>query len=234
MALTYEYDTDVVMADGTVIKTTVTSDGNAVERFLDEVRGDGDQGGLLAGIDTEWRYVHRGRRSGYRTAVLQLCVGHRCLVFHIVHADHVPDALRAFLASPDVRFFGVGVDGDVTRLSEDYGMKVDNAVELTLLAAEVLSRKELVTAGLKTLTHEVMGVCIDKPKSVTMSKWDALPLSWKQVQYACIDAFVSYEIGRLLLSGEGAEDAAIRATISRFVSPFPGAPRMQPGWIPLP
>ena len=53
---------------------------------------------------------------------------------------------------------------------------------------------------LKTLTREVMGVLINKSKSVTMSKWDARRLSVEQVQYACIDAFVSYEIGRLLLT----------------------------------
>ena len=53
--------------------------------------------------------------------------------------------------------------------------------------------------SLKTL-REVMGVLINKPKSVTMSKWDARRLSVEQVQYACIDAFVSYEIGRLLLT----------------------------------
>jgi len=45
-----------------------------------------------------------------------------------------------------------------------------------------------------------MGVLINKSKSVTMSKWDARRLSVEQVQYACIDAFVSYEIGRLLLT----------------------------------
>ncbi|KAL6614801.1 hypothetical protein ACP70R_037071 [Stipagrostis hirtigluma subsp. patula] len=211
------YDTDVVMGDGTVVKTTVASDGGAVERFLDEVRGDsGHHQALMVGIDTEWRLVDQpeGRRRAHRMAVLQLCVGRRCLVFQIVHADYVPDALHRFLASPDVRFFGVGVDGDVKRLSEDCGLEVANAVELTKLAVEALSRPELKGAGLKTLTREVMGVCIDKPKQVTMSKWDAEPLSSEQVQYACIDAFVSYEVGRLLLAGQCAEPAATSPSVA--------------------
>jgi hypothetical protein len=117
-------------------------------------------------------------------------------------ADYVPFGdLGAFFACPDHRFTGVGVDGDVKRLYEDYGFKVTSAVELKSLSAEVLSRPELRQAGLKTLTREVMGVLIDRPKRVTMSKRGVDRLSLEQVDYACIDAFTSYEVGRLLLSG---------------------------------
>ncbi|KAL6845351.1 hypothetical protein ACP4OV_024846 [Aristida adscensionis] len=206
------YDTDVVMGDGAVIKTTVASGGDAVERFLEEVRGDR----LMVGIDTEWRVVddQPGGHRAYRMAVLQLCVGRRCLVFHIVHADYVPDAQRRFLACPDTRFFGVAVDGDVRRLAEDCGLEVANAVELTKLAVDALSRPELKGAGLKTLTREVMGVRIDKPRHVAVSKWDAEALSPEQVQYACIDAFVSYEVGRLLLAGQCAQGAAASPAVA--------------------
>ena len=55
MRNTYAYDTDVVMDDGTVIRTTVTSSGDAVEAFLREVGRHGRQ--LLVSIDTEWRVV---------------------------------------------------------------------------------------------------------------------------------------------------------------------------------
>nr|CAB3477827.1 unnamed protein product [Digitaria exilis] len=229
MMSTNTYDTDVVMDDGTVIKTTVTSSGDAVEAFLREV-GDNHGHHLLVGIDTEWRVVpaeHDGRPKN-RMAVLQLCVGRRGLVFQIFHADHVPDALRAFLACPDHRFLGVAVDGDVKRLSEDCGLAVANAVELRHVAAEVLARPKLREAGLKALTREVMGVLIDKPKRLTMSKWDERRLSMEQVRYACIDAFVSYEIGRLLLTGQccAAEGAAAAAAGGggTIASPFAATP----------
>ncbi|KAG2590588.1 Werner Syndrome-like exonuclease [Panicum virgatum] len=194
------YDTDVVMDDGTVIRTTVTSSGDAVEAFLREV-----------GIETEWRVVvpedGHGRRRN-RMAVLQLCVGRRGLVFQIFHADRVPGSLKDFLACPDHRFLGVAIDGDVRRLAEDCGLVVANAVELRQVAAEALGRPKLRDAGLKALTREVTGAHIDKPKRLTMSKWDELRLTVEQVRYACIDAFVCYEIGRLLLTGECAEGAA--------------------------
>lgn len=220
---TYAYDTDVVMPmdDGgtaLVIRTTVTNSGDAVKRFLQEVRKTGGGEPLIVGLDTEWCVIHEAdRRRANRMAVLQLCVGHRCLVFQIVHADYIPATLRAFLACPDHRFVGVAVDGDVERLYCDCKIVVTNAVDLRHVAAEVLSRPELRRAGLRTLTRDVMGVLIDKPKHVTMSKWNK-PLSPEQVRYAAIDAFVSYEVGRLLLTSQRAQDAAnAGATFSPFV-----------------
>ncbi|XP_002456090.1 Werner Syndrome-like exonuclease [Sorghum bicolor] len=230
---TFAYDTDVVMPvdDGTtavVIHTTVTNSGDAVKSFLREIRRTTGAGGkneppLIVGLDTEWRVVvsHDDGYRDNRMAVLQLCVGHRCLVFQTVHADYVPAALRAFLANPDHRFVGVSVDGDVERLYCDCKILVATPVDLRHVAAEVLSRPELRRAGLKALVREVMGVVMEKPKHVTMSRWSRRPLSPEQVRYAAIDAFVSYEVGRLLLTSQRAlelEDAAGAAgTISPFV-----------------
>ncbi|WVZ69408.1 hypothetical protein U9M48_018197 [Paspalum notatum var. saurae] len=205
---TYGYDADVVMDDGTVIHTTVTNSGDAVKRFLREIHAaaaadlPGQQRPLIVGLDTEWRavFVEGNKKQTHRMAVLQLCVGRRCLVFQIIRANYVPAVLGAFLACPDHRFVGVAVDGDVRRLRDDCGLAVANAVDLRHLAAEVLSRPELRKAGLKTLTREVMGVVIGKEKEVTMSKWEQ-DLTLEQVQYASIDAFVSYEVGRRLLTG---------------------------------
>jgi hypothetical protein len=70
------YDTDVVMDDGTVIRTTVTSSGDAVEAFLREVVG--KQGRhLLVGIDTEWRVVptENGRPKNHMPSCSSALVG---------------------------------------------------------------------------------------------------------------------------------------------------------------
>ncbi|TVU00179.1 hypothetical protein EJB05_17570, partial [Eragrostis curvula] len=197
------YTTDVVMVDGTTIHTTVTTSGAAVESFLREISNNQRQ--LFVGFDTEWRDAVNSRgRPCQTTAVLQLCVGRRCLVFQICRADYVPEAaLRDFFACPDHRFAGVSVHYDVERMAEDYGMAVANPVELTTFAAEMLQRPDLGSFGLKDLTYKVMGVRIKKPRRVTCSKWDAPSLSTEQVDYACIDAYVSYEIGRIaLLAGQ--------------------------------
>ncbi|NP_001307478.1 Werner syndrome ATP-dependent helicase [Zea mays] len=217
--MTFAYDTDVVMDDGTIIKTTVTNSGDATKLFLREVRQ--TRKPLIVGLDTEWRVIRRqGRRPRNRMAVLQLCVGHRCLVFQIVAADYVPAALKAFLASPQHRFVGVVVDVDVERLRCDCNIVVNNTVDLRYAAADVLGRPHLRTAGLKILAREVMGVEIEKPKHLTCSEWDR-PLSQAQVRYAAIDAFVSYEVGRLVLTREHAQDAAFTGAMTILPSQLP-------------
>lgn len=71
-------------------------------------------------------------------------------------------------------------------------------MDLRGLAAKVYETKELKKAGLKTMARIVLGKEMEKPKWVTRSRWDNRRLTADQVQYACIDAFVSSEIGRVL------------------------------------
>ena len=80
---------------------------------------------------------------------------------------------------------------------EDYGLKVANVVDLRSLAVE-MGNRDLRNAGLKGLARAVLGMEIHKPRSVTLSRWDREWLTYEQVQYACIDAFLSFEIGRCL------------------------------------
>lgn len=75
-------------------------------------------------------------------------------------------------------------------------------MDLRHLAAEHMVRPEMRRWGLKNLAREVMGVQMDKPKSVTLSNWGKRVLSNKQIEYAAVDAFVSFEIGRMLYAGE--------------------------------
>ncbi|CAL4962252.1 unnamed protein product [Urochloa decumbens] len=202
-----ETETDVIEVTfkGIVIATTVTSSGEEVEAWLAEVRAGAAPGGLIVGLDVEWRPSRRSDQNP--VATLQLCVGRRCLIFQLLHADRVPRALSEFLGDRGVRFVGVGVAADAERLSDDHELDVANAVDLRGLAAEGMGRPELRQAGLRAVVAAVMGVDLVKPQRVTMSRWDASCLSYEQIRYACIDAFVSFEVGRKLLSGEAAAAA---------------------------
>ncbi|KAK3161477.1 hypothetical protein QOZ80_1BG0077610 [Eleusine coracana subsp. coracana] len=199
MAETQLYD---VRFHGDAITTTVTSSGDAVDDWLHEVRAVHRRHlhRLVVGLDVEWRPTFNAARSP--TALLQLCVGRRCLVLQLLHADYLPDALADFLAEPDHTFVGVGVEGDADRLWEDCGMEVASTVDLAELAAEEMGRPGLRRAGLKAIARDVMGVDMEKPYWVRTGPWDACCLSDQQIKYACIDAFVSFEVGRMLLSGE--------------------------------
>ena len=192
--------TDVysVMFEGGAITTTVTSSGASVKAWVDEVLSVRRRlRDLIVGLDVEWRPLFG---PGYSpTALLQLCVGRRCLVFQLLHADYIPAALKEFLADPDYRFVGVGVAADAARLWNDQGLNVANAVDLAEVAAEETGRRDLRNAGLKAIASVVMGVDLDKPEEVRLGRWDDYYLTTQQIKYACIDAFVSFEVGRMLL-----------------------------------
>ncbi|KAF2951520.1 hypothetical protein DAI22_01g268700 [Oryza sativa Japonica Group] len=186
------------------IHTTITSSHSLAAQFINEIARERPQGGLIVGIDTEWRTDHLPNgKTCYKVAVLQLCVGRRCLLFQIYQAGNmVPHELAEFLADPSVRFVGVAVNNDMQRLANDCNLRVACAVDLRYAAAAVLGQPELARAGLKRLALTVMGAHMEKEKNITKSRWGEPTLTWEQVNYACIDAYVSYEIGRRLLSGE--------------------------------
>ncbi|CAH1445560.1 unnamed protein product [Lactuca virosa] len=125
----------------------------------------------------------------------------RCLIFQILHSPIIPWSLCNFLRNPSYTFTGVGIDEDVKKLTEDYFLVVATAVDLRLIAAKKYRVKELKNAGLKQLTRKVLRKEMSKRKAVTMSNWDNRRLNPAQVQYACIDAFLSFEIGRILILG---------------------------------
>ena len=187
---------------GYVITTTVTSSGRAVDRWIAEVlsvhRPGGGGGSIHVGLDVEWRPNYGGPQN--KVATLQLCVDRRCLIFQLLHADYFPAALARFLGDRGVIFFGVGVRADAERLRADHGLAVANAVDLRGGVANWLDRPDLCQASLRTIAGAAMGVELVKPHSVTMSRWDARHLSDEQISYACIDAFVSCEVARRMLS----------------------------------
>ncbi|KAL6845343.1 hypothetical protein ACP4OV_024838 [Aristida adscensionis] len=198
-----ETEVYTVMFEGESITTTVTSSGEAVEDWIDEVRSVHRRRlhKLVVGLDVEWRPTFSSARSP--TALLQLCVGRRCLIFQLLHADHYPAAMWDFLGEPDFRFVGVGVDEDAQRLSDEFeDLEVANTVDLGELAAEEMGRPALRHAGLKAIASAAMDVDIEKPQWVRTGPWDAYRLSDAQIKYATIDAFVSFEVGRMLLDGD--------------------------------
>ncbi|KAK7339803.1 hypothetical protein VNO77_20488 [Canavalia gladiata] len=153
----------------------------------------------IVGLDIEWR-PNTEPNMNNPVATLQLCAGTGCLVFHIIHAPFIPQSLVAFLRDPSRTFVGVGIEADVLKLRQNYALTVTNYRDLRFLAAEKYGSSELIRAGLKMLSLTVLGLEVNKPHWITRSGWDIRPLTLEQVQYATIDAFVSFEIGRHLLT----------------------------------
>ncbi|KAH0740006.1 hypothetical protein KY290_033049 [Solanum tuberosum] len=154
---------------------------------------------LLVGLDIEWLPCFKPEEN-HPVALLQLCVGRRCLLFQLLHRDGLPAFLAKFLGDPNVKFVGVGVKGDAEKLLRDHNLFVANTVDLNLLALSIYGEQVYGKMGLKRMAKEVLGKVMEKPKNVTLSKWDAEELVYEQIEYAAIDAFMSFEIAKNLFN----------------------------------
>ncbi|GMP41069.1 hypothetical protein CsSME_00011289 [Camellia sinensis var. sinensis] len=165
------------------IKTLVTRSPFLVDSWISEITAIHRRRlhRLIVGLDIEWR--PNDRYSDNPAATLQLCVGRRCLIFQLLYSPEIPQSLIDFLNNPIYTFVGVGINSDVEKLIEDYGLSVATTVDLRTLAADC-GMTELRNAG------------------ITRSRWDNEWLYPEQVQYACIDAFLSFEIGRCFNASE--------------------------------
>ncbi|KAL0346765.1 UNVERIFIED_CONTAM: hypothetical protein Scaly_1692500 [Sesamum calycinum] len=156
---------------------------------------------LLVGIDTEW-LPNLAPGDDHPIAILQLCVGQHCLIVQLLHADCIPPSLHAFLADPRHVFCGVGVQEDVNKLFDHHGLIVGNTGDLNELArlASEADGREYNHMGLKKMALAILGKAMMKPLRVTLSKWDSQNLDFEQVEYAAVDAFVSFQIALALCS----------------------------------
>ncbi|KAK7395162.1 hypothetical protein VNO78_15707 [Psophocarpus tetragonolobus] len=184
--------------DGHTIHTLLASDPSLVDSWISTTIGD-NHGGLTVGLDIEWR-PNTQRNMQNPVATLQLCTGQRCLIFQIIHSPSIPPSLFSFLANPNITFLGVGIQEDVEKLLEDYNLQVANVCDLRTLAAGKLRDPDLNRAGLKSLGLRILGLQVAKPKWIIRSRWDNPWLTAEQVQYAAVDAFLSFKIGRRLTS----------------------------------
>ncbi|XP_012851108.1 PREDICTED: Werner Syndrome-like exonuclease [Erythranthe guttata] len=155
---------------------------------------------LLIGLDTEW-LPNISPSEDHPVAILQLCIGNRCLIFQILHVDFIPPSLNTFLSDPRHTFCGVGIEDDVDRLYRHHGLRVGRILELNDLArlaviddGQDVNIEEYKYMSLKKMASVVLRKEMEKPLDVTLSKWDAEELNRNQVEYAAIDAVVSYQI----------------------------------------
>ncbi|RYR62252.1 hypothetical protein Ahy_A04g019685 [Arachis hypogaea] len=193
-----------VIFHGNFIETCRTSNPSIVDdwvQFMSSHFGFSSNQNRLIGLDVEWKPNTQRNAPRNPVATLQLCQGENCLVYQILHAPYIPQSLLDFLKSRNNTFVGAGIDADAQKLLEDYHLHVTNCTDLRVLAEHVLGGRELRNAGLKTLAARVMGVELEKPSYTMRSYWDVERLNPQQ--YACLDAFVSYEVGKRLFVASG-------------------------------
>lgn len=156
---------------------------------------------LIVGLDIEWRpNTKRGQENP--VAILQLFVSRRCLIYQLQNARKIPDDLKDFLKNPNYTFVGVGIERDKQKLYRDYSLEVTKTADLRDMAAHELKDPDLRNAGLRKLAKVILRKDVNHEKllKVRMSDWDNDHLSKAQVLYACLDAYLSFAIGRQLQS----------------------------------
>ncbi|PIN00252.1 hypothetical protein CDL12_27242 [Handroanthus impetiginosus] len=184
------------------IDTTVTSDCDTVERWINEIPRPNL---FIVGVDIKYRYDDLKDF----VSTVQLCVGSRCLIYQLEFVDYdFPDVLLDFLANEEYTFVGWDIDYSLTRLETETALDIPRALVVDLMNL----------AGYRSLNNMDMleyiffddPDCIelaemvlekeleDMPEEVLMLRWDLRQLTSEQVKYACVDAFVAFEMGRIL------------------------------------
>ena len=195
------------------LRCLYTNDGASIDRWIaDEVEKDGS--GFRVdhiGLDVEWRPSFRPGPCR-PAAVLQLSTGRTALICHIFHVTHVPDSLRRVLGDASLFKSGVGVLDDARKLFLDYGIVVAGCVDP---AAVMLHRRWEAPHGLslRALAQQWLAMPTWKNKRVTLSNWEAAPLSHKQQIYAALDAWVGWRLFHVMQLG-GAQ--AVRGAAEVF------------------
>ncbi|KAI3935801.1 hypothetical protein MKX01_032985 [Papaver californicum] len=190
------------------IRTTVTHTASVVDQWIAGVYNDfpSKLNNLVVGLDIEWRRL-RENSTRNPVAVLQLCLLKRCLIFQISCCDYIPNSLADFLSNEKFTFVGVGIDSDAHKLWVDHGLNVARTQELGSLAAYKLTKtvreyreSRLYKAGLRDLARDVLGQKLPKKRGIQLSHWDNDFLTDYQIEYACLDAFVSFKLAINLMA----------------------------------
>uniref|UniRef100_A0A0E0CIX3 3'-5' exonuclease domain-containing protein n=1 Tax=Oryza meridionalis TaxID=40149 RepID=A0A0E0CIX3_9ORYZ len=194
---TRTHDEYVVRVGRRKVVATVTAHAGAARRWVHATRwrlGPRLRANGVATVGMGVQWTPPFRRATVRPGTLQLCAGHRCLVLQLARTDAdadaaVPAALRRFLADERVVFVGYGVRSDCRKLEEQHGLEVARTVELRSLAG-------MGNTSMQRMAEEHLGWdgVTTKPRKVGTSRWDARRLSKEQVQYACVDAYLSFRL----------------------------------------
>lgn len=190
------HDAYTVRVAGCRVLATVTASPAVARRWVYTTRWRGGRrflsgAGLTVGLGVQWTPPFRALVDGAepRPGTLQLCAGHRCLVFQLAQAEAVPDVLRRFLADARVTFVGYDIRSDCRKLRAHHGLAVACWSELRVATG-------MGNASMERMAERLLGLRgINKPSWVGTSTWDVRRLSKRQVQYACVDAYLSCRLG---------------------------------------
>jgi len=144
----------------------------------------------IIGFDTETRpSFKKGER--HQVALLQLATDEKAFLFRLDKIGLHSDIIK-ILTNPDIVKTGVAIHDDLKALKSHTDFTPESFVELQTFVNDF----GIDDNGLKKLTCNLLGFRISK--KARLSNWEVDEYTEEQKKYAATDAWVSYEIYKLL------------------------------------
>jgi ribonuclease D len=167
----------------------VVSDERQAGIALEELMAAGE-----VGFDTESKPTfHKGQKSE-GPHVLQFSTTEKAFIFQSHVAVSHP-AIVELLKSDQLTKIGFGLGGDITQISNRFGIRPGAIVDLDRSFKQLGYRNAV---GAKSAIAILFNRRLQKSKSVTTSNWAAPRLSEAQLIYAANDAYAAILVSRAL------------------------------------
>lgn len=150
----------------------------------------------VLGFDTETRASFE-RGVQHPLSLIQIATANTCYLFQHAILGEQFIQLKALLEDETILKVGVGLRSDAQALKRQWGINVASTLDLNWALAQLGAEKEM---GTRQLVAALLGARIDKPKKVTLSNWQLVPLSSAQIHYAAADALAALKCFNALIT----------------------------------
>ncbi|MBW0295098.1 3'-5' exonuclease [Shewanella xiamenensis] len=141
----------------------------------------------VLGFDTETRASFEPGVQ-HPLSLVQLATSDTCYLFQRAVLGERLAELKPLLENEQILKVGIGLRGDGQALKRDWDIQVSPRLDLNWAMAQLGAGKEV---GTRQLVAALLHKRIDKPKKLTLSNWQQVPLSQAQIQYAALDALAA-------------------------------------------
>ncbi|RCI05199.1 hypothetical protein CU098_004720, partial [Rhizopus stolonifer] len=164
------------------------------------------------GVDLEWPPQFVKGKPENKITLVQICSANEILLIQLARMHTFPIELRRFFEEKTVLKSGVNINADGLKLMRDFGFFTNGLVELKEMSEGYVNWSHNLRS-LRALTGIFLGQNMSKGK-VRMSNWAKAKLTDKQIQYAALDAYASYQIFAKLRHLRGSKPFAVKHMVA--------------------